>query len=220
MSGIKGIRPLEINKHKIIYSLSALLTPNLTLLQAGETRLGSITGSLQLNGHPSSGSDMKKVSGMVFQDDVVLGTMTVLEAVSMSAQLRLPSTLTVDEKQQKVSEIIQMLGLKKCEGTILGTATEKGVSGGERKRVCMAMELVTNPSVVYLDEPTSGLDTYTAHSVVSLLKDLARSGRTVIATLHQPSSEIFHLIDDLCIMVPIDVPFFPAPDHSNQLYCH
>ena len=73
-------------------------------------------------------------------------------------------------------------------------------AGGERKRACIAMELVTNPAIIFLDEPTSGLDTFTAFSVMHTLKELARTGRTVVAPIHQPSSEVVHMFDDLVIM--------------------
>ncbi|KAL7751154.1 hypothetical protein RI367_003359 [Sorochytrium milnesiophthora] len=192
----------------VILGASGAGKTSLLNVVAGETKLGVLTGSLFINGQPSTGTTMKEVSAFVHQDDVVLGTMTVQEAITMSSRLRLPTSLSDTEKDQKVDEIIRMLGLTRCRNTIFGTATEKGTSGGERKRACMAMELITNPSIVFLDEPTSGLDTYTAYAVVKLLKDLAVSGRTIIATLHQPSSEIFHLIDDLCIMSQGEIMYY------------
>ncbi|KAJ3070649.1 ATP-binding cassette sub- G member 1 [Podochytrium sp. JEL0797] len=172
-----------------------------SLLQvlAGEARQGSLTGSILVNGEDVKGN-MKKVSGFVFQDDVILATMTVREAVTMSALLRLPRGMSTEEKMLLVDKTIKLLNLEKCSGTIIGNSTIKGVSGGEKKRVAMAMEIITNPSVLYLDEPTSGLDTFTAFSVVNTLKNLAKTGRTIITTIHQPSSEIFQLFDDLLLM--------------------
>ncbi|KAL7750113.1 hypothetical protein RI367_004628 [Sorochytrium milnesiophthora] len=181
---------------------------------ADQTKMSRINGSLLINEKPTTSSVMRKVSAFVHQDDVVLGTMTVQEAIEMSAALRLPSSWTHAQKQGKVEEAIAMLDLDKCRNTPLGTATEKGVSGGERKRACIAMELITDPSIIYLDEPTSGLDTNTALSVVRLLKDLAESGRTVIATLHQPSSAIFRLIDDLCILSHGEMMYFGPASES------
>ncbi|ORZ41275.1 P-loop containing nucleoside triphosphate hydrolase protein [Catenaria anguillulae PL171] len=184
---------------------------------AGETKIGSITGNLYLNGQAATGADVKKVSGYVTQEDIVLGTMSVREAITMSARLRLPR-MSEQDREIKVQEIMGMLGLTKCMNTIIGTATEKGISGGERKRVLMAMDLVTDPSVTFLDEPTSGLDSFTAFSVVQLLRDLARSGRTVIATLHQPSSEIFHMIDDLCIMSQGEIMYYGPAEESVDYF--
>ncbi|KAL7751228.1 hypothetical protein RI367_003434 [Sorochytrium milnesiophthora] len=216
LKGVSG----RFGKGRLTVILGASGAGKTSLLNvlAGETKLGTIYGSLFINGQPSNGAVMKKVSGFVHQDDVVLGTMTVQEAINMSATLRLPKTFSAAEKDQKVDEIIHMLGLNKCRNTIIGTATEKGVSGGERKRACMAMELITNPSIIYLDEPTSGLDTYTAYAVVKLLKDLATSGRTVIATLHQPSSEIFHLIDDLCLMSQGEIMYHGPAEQSVSYF--
>lgn len=151
---------------------------------------------------------MKKLSGFVFQDDVILSTMTVKEAISMSATLRLPKTITKEEKQQKVEELLQTLRLKKAENTIIGSTIVKGISGGERKRTALSMEMVTNPSILFLDEPTSGLDTFTAFNVCDILRNLSRTGRTVIATIHQPSSEIFHLFDDLCLLAEGQVMYW------------
>jgi len=185
---------------------------------AGEVTSGELSGHIYVNGNEANGSIVKKCSGFVQQDDVVLDTMTVEEAIIMSARLRLPRELSDSEKMQKAQETIDVLGIRKCAKSIIGSATAKGISGGERKRVCMAMELVTDPSVLFLDEPTSGLDTFTAFSVVKLLKDLAASGRTVIATLHQPSSEIFHLIDDLVIMAEGKCMYMGPPEDSIEYF--
>ncbi|KAI9159291.1 hypothetical protein H9P43_008631 [Blastocladiella emersonii ATCC 22665] len=180
---------------------------------AGQATAGTISGNLYLNGKRSTGAEIKRVSAFVHQEDVVLGTQTVLEAITMSAKLRLPHDMPEAERSRRIKETITMLGLDKCKDSLIGTATMKGISGGEKKRVTMAMELITNPPIAWLDESTSGLDAFTAVSVVRLLKDLAASGRTVVATLHQPSSEIFHLIDDLCILSQGEIMYYgPAED--------
>ena len=90
--------------------------------------------------------------------------MTVEEAITMSALLRLPQSMSVDEKKSNVQKIIKLLNLEKAAGTMIGDSMNKGISGGERKRTAMAMEMITNPAVLFLDEPTSGLDTFTAFS--------------------------------------------------------
>ncbi|KAI9225014.1 P-loop containing nucleoside triphosphate hydrolase protein, partial [Blastocladiella britannica] len=198
---LKGVNGrFQAGKLTVILGASGAGKTSLLNVIAGETKLGSLSGNLYLNGQRSTGAAIKSVSGFVHQEDVILGTMTVQEAVTMAAKLRLPHTISEDERARKVDEIIRILGLTECRLSNIGTATEKGISGGQKKRVAMGMEIVSNPSVIFLDEPTSGLDTYTAFAVVKLLKELAASGRTVIATLHQPSSEIFHMIDELCIM--------------------
>ena len=173
-----------------------------SLLQvlAGEARNGELDGEIFVNGFETDGQQLKKMSGFVFQDDIILASMTVEEAIGMSATLRLPASLSKEKKAERVEGMIKMLNLNKARNTMMGNAIIKGVSGGERKRVAMAMEAITNPPVLFLDEPTSGLDTFTAYSVVSTLKSLAEAGRTVVCTIHQPSSKIFRLFDDLLLL--------------------
>ena len=104
--------------------------------------------------------------------------MTVRECLEFSAKLKLPGT--DEEKIKKVNDIISDLKLTKCQNTYIGGALIKGVSGGERKRTSIGVELITDPSLIFLDEPTTGLDSYTATQVMSILKNLANSGRTII----------------------------------------
>lgn len=111
------------------------------------------------------------------QDDLLMATMTVREAILFSARLRLPATTSLEEKQRRVNQVIDLLHLNNCADTMIGSALAKGgISGGEKKRVAIGMELITNPSLLFLDEPTTGLDTYTAYSVVSTISSLAASG--------------------------------------------
>ncbi|KAJ1978770.1 hypothetical protein H4R34_003081 [Dimargaris verticillata] len=185
--------------------LAAVLGPSgsgktsLINILAGSVRAGRIDGDLLLNGRRVTGDAIRRVSGYIHQDDVILATMTVEEAITMSATMRCPN-LTPAERQQRVHEVIGLLELEKARHTVIGNTIIKGVSGGERKRCAIAMELVSNPSVLFLDEPTSGLDAYTAVTVTYILRELARSGRTVVTVMHQPSSEIFHMFDDIMVL--------------------
>ena len=167
---------------------------------SGQSKTGTVTGNLFLNGNPSDINIMKKISGFVFQDDIILKTMTVKEALYMSALLRLPEIISNEEKENKVNEMISLLHLENCQDTIVGDSLSKGISGGERKRLSVGMEMITNPSIIFLDEPTSGLDTYSAYSLMNNLKYLTNTGRTVISTIHQPSSDILRLFDDIIIL--------------------
>ena len=174
-----------------------------TLLKAiaGEAVEGVLTGDVRVNGHVATTDDLRRVSGFVFQDDLLMATMTVREAILFSARLRLPGGMSLQEKEMRVSHVIELLHLGACADTVIGSSLAKGgISGGEKKRVAIGMELVTNPPILFLDEPTTGLDTYTAYSVMSTLKALAESGRTVVATIHQPSSDIFHIFDNLIVL--------------------
>ena len=167
---------------------------------SGQSKTGVVTGNLYLNGHSSDINTIKKISGFVFQDDIILKTMTVKETLYMSALLRLPETITDEEKINKVNEMITLLHLESCKDTLVGDSLSRGISGGERKRLSVGMEMLTNPSIIFLDEPTSGLDTYSAYSLISNLKDLTITGRTVICTIHQPSSDILRLFDDMILL--------------------
>ena len=201
----------------ILGSSGAGKTSLLNLL-AGKARMGTQTGTIAINGQEASGRDVADISGFVYQEDITMDTQTVKEAVEMSALLRMDRDMPNTKKLVKAREVIKMMNLTKCADTYLGSALIKGVSGGEKKRACIAMELITNPSVIFLDEPTSGLDSYNAYSVCRTLKSLAESGRTIVATLHQPSSEIFHLIDDLILMAEGRILYCGTADASVEYF--
>ncbi|XP_037538184.1 broad substrate specificity ATP-binding cassette transporter ABCG2 [Nematolebias whitei] len=134
-------------------------------------------------------------------DDVVMGTLTVRENLTFSAALRLPSTITQQEKDQKVTKLIQELGLGRVADSKVGTQLIRGISGGERKRTNIGMELIIDPPVLFLDEPTTGLDASTANSVLLLLKRMSNHGRTIILSIHQPRYTIYRLFDSLTLLV-------------------
>ncbi|KAI8609409.1 ABC-2 type transporter-domain-containing protein [Chytriomyces sp. MP71] len=135
----------------------------------------------------------------------------------MAAKLRRPD-LSEIEQVSTVDDIIAGLNLKNAENTIIGDAQIKGVSGGERKRCSMAMEMITNPPILFLDEPTSGLDSFTALSVIKTLKALAETGRTIVITIHQPSSEVFRLFDDLILMADGRILYQGVAERSVQYF--
>ena len=188
-------------------------------LLAGEALGGQFEGKIFLNGAESSRQEVSGLSGFVFQDDVILETMTVREAIMMSATLRLPKHVSSEEKNERVDEMMEILNLTKCENTKIGSPSMKGISGGERKRVALAMELITNPPILFLDEPTSGLDTENAYNVVSLLADLAHKlGRTVVLTIHQPPSEVFHMMDDLLLLAECQVVYHGLASEAVEYF--
>eukprot|EP00753_Platysulcus_tardus_P022749 PLAT9965.2.p2 GENE.PLAT9965.2~~PLAT9965.2.p2 ORF type:complete len:560 (+),score=296.57 PLAT9965.2:483-2162(+) len=138
--------------------------------------------------------------GFVFQDDLLLPSLTVRETIWFSAQLRLPEKLGMDEKERRVDELIERLGLSHRSDALIGNEKARGVSGGERKRTAIGVELVTQPSILFLDEPTSGLDASTALSLVKLLRELAATGVAIVCSIHQPRSNIFDLFDHLLLL--------------------
>uniref|UniRef100_K3X5A9 ABC transporter domain-containing protein n=1 Tax=Globisporangium ultimum (strain ATCC 200006 / CBS 805.95 / DAOM BR144) TaxID=431595 RepID=K3X5A9_GLOUD len=143
---------------------------------------------------------MKRLTSYVMQDDLFYQTITVREHLVFQARLRMGATFTEEQYLNRVDTVMEELGLMKCRDTLIGGPTLRGISGGERKRLSFAAEILTNPSILFVDEPTSGLDSFMAETVVSQLQQIARDGRTVIATIHQPSSELFALFDQLYLL--------------------
>ncbi|XP_053499308.1 broad substrate specificity ATP-binding cassette transporter ABCG2 isoform X1 [Ictalurus furcatus] len=159
-----------------------------------------LTGEVLIDGAPQP-PNFKCLSGYVVQDDVVMGTLTVRENLRFSAALRLPMSIGQKEKEEKVERLIDELGLTKVADSRVGTQLIRGISGGERKRTNIGMELIIDPSVLFLDEPTTGLDASTANSVLSLLKRMSNHGRTIILSIHQPRYSIYRLFDTLTLLV-------------------
>ena len=168
--------------------------------------------------------------GFVPQDDIFFSQLTVQETLEMKAALLLPAEVTPAQRAGVVAKLLRRLGLVKCAGTPVGGRKTRGISGGEKKRVSIAIELLTGPTVLLLDEPTSGLDANMAASLVKTLQALSATGRPVVASVHQPSSEIYFLFDDLVLLLngsPVyvgsikqsisyfSVLGFPTPQFSN-----
>ena len=186
--------------------LMAMLGPSgsgkTTLLTALGGRLaGKVSGSITYNGRPDSSAVRRKI-GFVSQDDVLYPHLTVQETLTYAAMLRLPKSITKEEKLQLADMIVVELGLTRCRNSPVGggMAIFRGISGGERKRVSIGLEMLVNPSLLLLDEPTSGLDSTTAQLIVSVLRGLARGGRTVVTTIHQPSSRLYRMFDKVVVL--------------------
>ncbi|XP_039113859.1 ABC transporter G family member 22-like isoform X1 [Dioscorea cayenensis subsp. rotundata] len=156
-------------------------------------------GSITYNDEPYSKSLNRRI-GFVTQDDVLFPHLTVKETLTYAALLRLPKTMTKQQKKERALDVIFELGLERCQETMIGGAFVRGVSGGERKRVCIGNEILINPSLLFLDEPTSGLDSTTALRIVEMLHGIAEDGKTVVTTIHQPSSRLFHNFDKLILL--------------------
>ncbi|KAI6098344.1 hypothetical protein EDD16DRAFT_1663707 [Pisolithus croceorrhizus] len=168
---------------------------------AHRSKKGTVSGTVLLNGRPVSPGEMSRVSGYVDQEDTLMGTLTVFETVLYSALLRLPRSMSEAEKIARVMGTLQELGIAGIAGKRIGGSGKRSISGGEKRRVSIACELVTSPSILFLDEPTSGLDAYNAQSVIEALTNLARTyNRTVVLTIHQPRSGIVALFDELILL--------------------
>ncbi|XP_019958192.2 broad substrate specificity ATP-binding cassette transporter ABCG2b isoform X1 [Paralichthys olivaceus] len=164
-------------------------------------------------------SELRLCSAYVVQDDIMMGTLSVKENLLFSANLRLnPQHHSTTDKHSRVNTIIQDLGLTDCANTKIGTEFIRGVSGGERKRCSIGMELITSPSLLFLDEPTTGLDSNTANCIISLLHKLSRRGKTVIFSIHQPRFSIFRQFDHLTLMHKGEVVYAGASDQALDYF--
>jgi ABC-type multidrug transport system ATPase subunit/ABC-type multidrug transport system permease subunit len=196
-------------------SLTAVMGPSgsgkTSLLKILTGRVGSnstglsMSGEIRLDGKVVDPTDIviRKKIAYVEQDVSIPATCTPREAIAFSARLRLDLSVTNDEINDIVNDILDNLGLSHVADTLIGGGPlmSGGLSGGEKKRVQCGVELVTRPSLVILDEPTSGLDSYSAQSLMDVLKRIADAGATVIVTIHQPPPPVVRKIDNLLLLL-------------------
>ncbi|KAH7284855.1 hypothetical protein KP509_34G074000 [Ceratopteris richardii] len=179
---------------------------------------GSAKGLILYDG-ASYSKTLNARMGFVTQDDLLYTHLTVEETLKYAALLRLPADMTRTQKADRVDEIIQQLGLERCRNTIIGSAFVRGISGGERKRVCIGHEIIINPSLLFLDEPTSGLDSTTALRIMFLLQRLAKvRGITIVTSVHQPSSRAFYLFDMLLLLAEGRCVYFGKARSAMQCF--
>lgn len=180
---------------------------------------GQIKGQVLLNGHTQDPIAFRRSSGYVEQFDVQTPELTVKETLLFSARLRIDASKIKSERKKVkfVNQVIKTLELDSFADSLVGSEEEGGLSFEQRKRVSIAVELVASPSVIFLDEPTSGLDARSALLVVKLLRKIADEGRTICCTIHQPSSAVFELFDDLLLLKPGgNVVFFGELGQNSQ----
>ncbi|KAK4996086.1 FAD-dependent urate hydroxylase [Elasticomyces elasticus] len=171
-------------------------------LLARKNKRGSPTGNFYVNGEKVADDEFRGVIGFVDQEDTMLPTLTVHETILDSAMLRLPRDMGLASKLQRVEEVERQLGIYGIRDQFIGSEESvRGISGGEKRRVGIACELVTSPSILFLDEPTSGLDAFNAFNVIESLVTLCKTyNRTVVFTIHQPRSNIVALFDQLILL--------------------
>eukprot|EP00027_Filamoeba_sp_ATCC50430_P004270 CAMPEP_0168546348 /NCGR_PEP_ID=MMETSP0413-20121227/3452_1 /TAXON_ID=136452 /ORGANISM="Filamoeba nolandi, Strain NC-AS-23-1" /LENGTH=618 /DNA_ID=CAMNT_0008576523 /DNA_START=103 /DNA_END=1959 /DNA_ORIENTATION=- len=213
LKGINGIA----SPGKVLAILGGSGSGKTTFLNtlAGRMKESHMKGSISINGQRYDTTDNKlhskllSLGAYVTQDDYLLPNLTVRETLTFAAQLKLPSTMSSQQKKQRVETIITELRLTACAETIIGNQFVRGISGGEKRRVSIGVQLLTNPSVLYLDEPTSGLDSTTAHNLMQTLLYLAHTYQTtIVCTLHQPRSDIFDMFDDVMLLSNGYVAYF------------
>ncbi|KJA19756.1 hypothetical protein HYPSUDRAFT_44037 [Hypholoma sublateritium FD-334 SS-4] len=168
---------------------------------ARKRKRGDVGGTTLVNGREVDDAEFKKVVGYVDQEDTLMSTLTVYETILYSALLRLPREMSIEAKKFRTLETMNELGILGIKDMRIGDSGRRSISGGEKRRVSIACELVTSPSILFLDEPTSGLDAFNASNVVESLVALARThNRTVVFTIHQPRSNIVALFDQFVVL--------------------
>lgn len=216
LSHITGtVRPGEL---LAIMGASGAGKSTLLDILARKDKSGMVDGQFYVNGREIPDEAFRRVTGFVDQEDTLLSTLTVYEAVLLSAMLRLPREMSKQAKVFRTLETMNELGILGIKDSRIGESGKRSISGGEKRRVSIACELVTGPSILFLDEPTSGesapnitaqtsdthkegLDSYNAHNVITSLATLAKEfNRTVIFTIHQPQSNIVKLFDRLLVL--------------------
>lgn len=221
LSGIQGVaHPGEILA--IMGASGAGKTSFLDIL-ARKNKRGTVQGDFYVNGEKVSDTEYKNVVGFVDQEDTMLPTLTVHETIMTSALLRLPRDMGRAAKEQRVYEVEKQLGISAIKDSLIGSeeGNGRGISGGEKRRVGIACELVTSPSILFLDEPTSGLDAFNAFNVIECLVTLARTyKRTVIFTIHQPRSNIVALFDRLLLLAKGETVFSGQFSQCQEYFDH
>ena len=199
----------------IVEDINLCLKPGQFIGLIGPSGCGKTTLMMMLNGYlkPVSGSvSISGVSlyhnlqsfqgqmGYVPQDDIIHRELKVRESLYFTSQLRLGIRISESERQSQIDKILQTLGMSSASETLIGTPEKKGISGGQRKRVNMAQELITEPQFYFLDEPTSGLDPRSDRDVMQLLADLSARGHLVLLTTHNINTTNFKLFSHLIVM--------------------
>ncbi|CAL4067072.1 unnamed protein product, partial [Meganyctiphanes norvegica] len=159
-----------------------------------------VDGDILVNGYHAN-RRMALLSGYVHQDDLFVGSLTVKEHLTFMARLRMDRRCSRNERNSRVQALLKDLGLTKVQNTRIGVpGQDKSLSGGERKRLAFATEILTDPWLLFCDEPTTGLDSYNARKLVRMMKEMAARGKTILCTIHQPSSEVFAMFDKLLLL--------------------
>ncbi|XP_076170303.1 ATP-binding cassette sub-family G member 1 isoform X1 [Ptiloglossa arizonensis] len=175
-----------------IMGLSGAGKSTLMDVLSGFTTAG-VTGNIMVNSTVRNVTEFRRLSAYIMQNDNLQPLLTVQEAMNVAAELKL--TVSHRQKRQKIDQILVTMSLDTCRYTRTGQ-----LSGGERKRLAIALELINSPPILFLDEPTSGLDSVTSKYCITLLKQLAKAGQTIVCSIHQPSASLLNMIDHLYVM--------------------
>ncbi|KAG9145334.1 hypothetical protein Leryth_008269 [Lithospermum erythrorhizon] len=191
-----------------------------TLIDALANRISreSLKGSIFLNGEQLESRLLKVISAYVMQDDLLFPMLTVEETLMFAAEFRLPRTFSKAKKKMRIQALIDQLGLRNAAKTIIGDEGHRGVSGGERRRVSIGIDIIHDPIVLFLDEPTSGLDSTSAYMVVKVLQRIAQSGSIVIMSIHQPSYRILGILDQMIFLSRGQMVYSGSPSNLPMYF--
>ncbi|XP_062109864.1 ABC transporter G family member 6-like [Humulus lupulus] len=219
---------------EILALLGASGSGKTTLIDALANRIEkeSLKGTITLNGEFVDSRLSKAITGYVMQDDLLYPMLTVEETLTFAAELRLPRSLPKSKKKARVQSLMDQLGLRNAANTIIGDEGHRGVSGGERRRVSIGVDVIHDPILLFLDEPTSGLDSTSAFMVVKVLRRIAESGSLIVMSVHQQSYRILGLLDRLIFLSGRKIAYsgsstnltefcsafgHPIPENANQV---
>lgn len=185
------------------------------LIPGGSMKL---EGEVKLNNHPFEWEKYKNVTGFVMQRDIFFQEQKVNEVFDFTINMRSPD-LSDEERVKKRKNMVEQLKLQRAENNFIGGIFIKGISGGEKRRLNLGVELLSDPKILFLDEPTSGLDSYTSFIIIENLQKLARKRNMIIIyTIHQPSMEIASLFDNLLILNKGSVMYFGKFSEASDYY--
>ncbi|XP_057426553.1 putative white-brown complex homolog protein 30 isoform X2 [Lotus japonicus] len=185
---------------------------------AGKARGCLMSGSILINGKPESIHCYQKIIGYVPQDDIVHGNLTVEENLRFSARCRLSADMPKPDKVLIVERVIESLGLQAVRDSLVGTVEKRGISGGQRKRVNVGLEMVMEPSLLILDEPTTGLDSASSTLLLKALRREALEGVNICMVLHQPSYTLFRMFDDIIFLAKGGLTAYHGPVKKVEEY--
>ncbi|CAH8386889.1 unnamed protein product [Eruca vesicaria subsp. sativa] len=185
---------------------------------AGKAVGCSLSGLILINGKQESIHSYKKIIGFVPQDDIVHGNLTVEENIWFHAKCRLPAGQSKGDKVLVVERVIDSLGLQTVRSCLVGTVEKRGISGGQRKRVNVGLEMVMEPSILFLDEPTSGLDSASSQLLLKALRHEALEGVNVCMVVHQPSYTLFRMFQDLVLLAKGGLTVYHGPVNEVEDY--